>query len=226
MKEWYRWLIASLLLVLFCSFAWIHMRRSAVPAVAAQPPQSPAYAEQEQARQMVTVTGPLADYISRRPDVETLQPAAHPVSYSASGRPLADDHVHNDSPVGTSTSLLHRTFNVADIADLPFELPPHASTPNLRGTYQSFLPRSGQTGVLSDDQAEVEFLLLSETQYAELIHGRPVNPIFSVDAASNGEVDFTMPPTYGRPAKYFLVFRNSAPDKGKKAVQADFRIDF
>jgi hypothetical protein len=228
MKEWFRWVVASIVLVMVASYAWTHARHVAVPAnaFAAQDSQ-PKYAEQQQAGQMVTVTGPMADYMARqKAGVETLEPTARPVSYSVSEKSVDQDHVNNDSPVGTSTALLRRTFTVARIVDVPFELPPHASTPNLRGTYRSFLAQSGQGEEAPDDQAEVEFLVLNDSQFADLLAGRPVDAVFSADAVSNGEVDFTMPPTFAKPAKYHLIFRNSSPAKEKTAVQTDFRLDF
>lgn len=154
---------------------------------------------------------------------------SQPSDQNVSQEPSASDHVSNDSPAGTSTTLLHKTFNVASIMDVPFELPAHASTPQLRGTYQSFFVHGGVKQAserFSDQSADVEFLLLNEQQHADLLNGRPGNALFSADAVSNGEVDFTMPPTFGKPAKYFLIFRNASPSDGKKAVQADFRIDF
>ena len=153
----------------------------------------------------------------------------HANDQTISHKPLASDHVSNTSPAGTSTTLLHKTFNVTSIVNVPFDLPAHASTPQLRGTYQSF-PVQGNVKQaserFSDQSADVEFLVLNEQQYADLLNGRPGDALFSTDAASNGEVNFTMPPTFGQPMKYFLVFRNASPSVGKKAVQADFRIDF
>jgi hypothetical protein len=35
-----------------------------------------------------------------------------------------------------------------------------------------------------------------------------------------------LPPAFDKAVRYYLVFRNSAKDTGKKVVQADFRIDF
>ncbi len=226
MKKWQERLVVSCVLVLVGSYAWVH-RPHVAPATSVQESATlPRYAEQEQAAQSVSVSGPLADYTRvKAAGVETLQPISSTVLQSGSHRTVASDHVTDDSPVGTSTPLLHRTFNVARIVDLPFDLPAHASTPKLRGTYRSFLPHNGaeQGGV---DDAGVEFLLLNEQQFADLIDGRPGNALFSADDASNGEVNFTMPPTFGKPAKYHLVFRNSSPSSGKRAVQADFRIDF
>jgi hypothetical protein len=230
MKTWFGWLMASCVLVLVGSYAWTHRRHIATPETVVAESQ-PKYAEQEQAGQMVIVTGPMADHMlhEKAGDVETLQPIAQSSSYKSSGKPSASDHASDDTPVGTSKALLHKTFNVAGIVDLPFDLPAHASTAQLRGTYRSFLPHSGvqPAGERSDDRAaDVEFLLLNEQQYADLLNGRPGDALFSADDTSNGEVNFSLPPTFVQPAKYYLVFRNSSRGGAKRVVQADFRIDF
>lgn len=144
----------------------------------------------------------------------------------------AENSVHarnasDSSPVGTTRPLLHKTFNLSGMVDVPFEVPPHASTPQLKGTYRSYLAQGGvqPASQTTTDDGEVEFMVLSEQQHADLLAGRPSDALFSADAASNGEVDFTLPPTFGQTTKYFLVFRN-ATAANKKVVQADFRIDF
>jgi hypothetical protein len=232
MKEWFRWAGISFVVVLVASYAWIHARRMAIPANAyAAADAQTKYTEQDQAAQAVTVTGPMADYMLRQKpgDVVTIQAisstSSQPV-HSYSHQASDSDHVTDNSPVGTSTALLHKTFDVANLVDLPFQLPAHASTPQLRGTYRSYLPQNGSEHAGSDDAAAVEFMVLTEAQFADLLNGRPGDAQFSADASSNGEVNFTMPPTFGQPAKYYIVFRNSSRGSGKKVVQADFRIDF
>jgi hypothetical protein len=238
LKEWLRWLVTGFVLVLIGSYAWSHRHQVATPAKSAEDFDSlPKYAEQKQAGEMVTYSGPLADAMLRQKpgDVVTLQPISSTVpqagaSSSVSYGPVSFDHATNDTPVGTSKALLHKTFNVENIVNLPFELPAHASTPNLRGTYRAFPQHNGNSQTGSDEDAAVEFMLLNQQQFADLLNGRPGDALFSADAASNGEVNFTMPPTFAQPAKYYLVFRNSAFRSGSratgKAVQADFRIDF
>lgn len=221
MNKWLVWLAALCIPVLAGSYAWTH--RHHVPLVPAQipvanpaPETRAAYAEEEQAQQMITVTGPLADYMTqRKPEkVETLQATSY--------KPTAADHV-GDSPVGTSSALLHKTFGVASVVDLPFELPAHAANPQLRGTYRSFAQQA--RNVAADAEAKVEFLVLSQQQYDDFLNGRPGDALFSADGAHDQDVNFSMPPTFGQPAKYYLVFRNSGGG-GKKMVEADFRVDF
>jgi hypothetical protein len=218
MNRWLGWLTASCVLILVGSYAWTH-RAHMADVVASPSAQTAApegtYAEAREAQQAVTMTGPMANYMARQKpsNVETLQPTNY--------KPVASDHV-GGSPVGTSSAILHQTFGVAGIVNLPFEVPAHASNPQLRGAYRSFLK---QASAESND-VDVEFLLLSEQQYGEFLNGRPSESVFSAEDAHNQEVNTGLPPTRDQPAKYYLVFRNNRHEPGKMVVQADFRIDF
>lgn len=226
-------LVAAFVLVLFGSYGWTHWH-SAAEAVASPniPVAAPetTYAEAREAHQAVGVSGPLADYmLHRKPtDVETLKPIAY--------TPSAADHV-GDSPVGTSRAILQQTFGVASIVNLPFEVPAHASNPQLRGTYKSFLKQAGarQAGArrasAEDSDADVEFLVLNQKQYDDLLNGRPSEAVFSAEDAHDQEVNAGLPPTRDQAVKYFLVFRNNRHEAGKHEVgktfvQAEFRVDF
>jgi hypothetical protein len=205
------------------SLVWSHRSSVPIPAVALPSAATPAadnhveYAEEVQAREMVTITGPLADYMTRRRPVTT-EPAGQLQHVT---RPMTSSDHAGDSPVGTSNSILHKTFFVAKAANLSFELPAHASNPQLRGTYSSFVQQAN-----SSDSADVEFLLLDERQYSDFLNRRPSDALFSAEGSQDQEVKVSMPPTLDRPAKYYLVFRNGSPGTGKVAVQADFRVDF
>jgi len=224
MKRWAVWLATSLVLVIVASYAWTHWRHLVPGFAADQTPPQPAatYAEAEEAQKMVVVTGPLADASLRQKpaNVVTLQPIAQPTS--------ASDRV-GESPVGTTAELLNKTFRVNGIVDLPFEIPAHAATPTLHGTYRSFLGQSASASsvsVSSDSAADVEFMVLNERQFTDFINGRPGDAMFSADSAHDGEVNFSLPPTLSKSTWYYLVFRNSSPNSDKKAVQANFRVDF
>jgi hypothetical protein len=190
------------------------------------------YAEVREAQQIVGVTGPLADYVMRQKpaQVETLKPVqltrpAQPSS-RVSQTPGAFDRV-GESPVGTSKPILHQTFKVAGIVNLPFEVPAHAANPQLRGTYHSFVKANGKHAEeASDAAANVDFLVLNEQQYSDFLNGHGGEAIFSVEDTHNQEVNTGLPPTLGQPAKYYLVFRNNSRSAAKTVVEADFRIDF
>jgi hypothetical protein len=218
--------MASFVLVLVGSYAWVHRHHVPVAPATVQSPQSEAtYTEAQDAQKMVTVTGPMADYVQRQKPsgaeesgeakTETLQPISRKAS--------ASDHV-GDSPVGTSAAILHKTFKVTGSFDVPFDLPPHASTPQLHGTYRSFAEQG--SSLSSDSGADVEFLLLSEQQHSDLLSGRPADAVFEADSAHDGEVNFSLAPTLDQGARYYLVFRNGAQKQGKKVVEADFRVDY
>jgi len=221
MKLWLRWLMAGFVVVMVGFVAWTHRERMATvvaaPALDSSAPSYGNYEEARQAHQMVTVTGPMADYVldQKLGKVETLPQ----ISYKA----VASDHV-GDSPVGTGRDLLHKTFAVANIVDLPFDVPAHAANPQLRGTYRSFAKQSDAPS--GDDADDVEFLLMNERQFSEFLKGRPGEAIFTAEGAHDQELNTRLPPSLDRPARYYLVFRNSAVNTGKKVVQADFRIDF
>ncbi len=222
MKQLIGWLMVGLVFVMAGSYAWTRRHR-VVAAVAAQGDsvapvhEQPIldYEEARQARELVTVTGPLADYMSRQKPshVETLQPISH--------RPTAVDHV-GGSPVGTSSEILQKTFRVIKVVNVPFEVPAHASNPQMRGNYRSFVERDGPQ--IGDNSGDVEFLVLNEQQYSDFLSGHSSEATFSADGAQ--EVSASLPPTLSEPAKYHLVFRNNRHDRTRQLVQADFRIDF
>jgi hypothetical protein len=216
MERWAARLVLSFILVLGCSYAWIHFRHLATVSMAEQPASTePSYSEAEDANKMVTVAGPMADYLQRQKasGIVTVEPISR--------RSIAFDHV-GSSPVGTSDPFLHKTFAVANVVDVPFEIPPHAANPQLRGTYHSFVTDTHDVG----SPADVEFLLLNEKQYFDFLSGRPGEAVFSAADAPDQEVNTSMSPTFGKPAKYYLIFRNNSRPGGKKVVQADFRVDF
>jgi hypothetical protein len=178
------------------------------------------YAEARQARQAVTIAGPLADYVK---DEETSKARdREKASEVRTYQPTAFDHV-GGSPVGSSSPIVHKTFPVSAVVDVPFQVPAHAATPQLRGAYRSFRKEGGAQQ--SDAGADVEFLVLNEQQFKDLRNGRAGEAVFSADAAHEQEVNASLPPTVDQPATYHLIFRNDAKAM-KKSVEADFHIDF
>jgi hypothetical protein len=216
MKTWFGWLIASCVLVVAGSMVWNYRHRVALPAADTYAQPQPSYSEAQDAQQMVEVDGPMANYIRGKSavQIETLHPVAQKNSEL--------DRV-GETPVGTSRALLHQNFALANAVDVPFELPPHAATPQLRGTYHAYLQTAG---VASPDDANVEFLVFTQQQYVDFLSGRPSDALFSADGAHDQDVNFSLPPTYTKPARYYLVFRNDSAKPAKRIVQADFRIDF
>jgi hypothetical protein len=164
--------------------------------------------------QSATVIGPLANYVLGKQEPRATDETRE---YKAT----ASDHV-GDSVVGTSQRILHQTFSVRGTVKVPFEIPAHASMPQLRGTFRSFLNQADA----SDGTADVEFLLLTQLQYADLARGNNGDAVFVAEDSHNQEVNLHLAPTVDEPVKYYLVFRNNSRGGGKRVVQADFRIDF
>ncbi len=213
---------SSLVLLVIACYAWMHVRHTADsaelqagPIVDQAKQAEETYEEAQDAHQSVTFAGPLATYFSKKGPVpvEKVQAVAY--------KPTASDHV-GGSVVGTSLLILKDKFHVSAIADLPFEVPAHASTPQLHGTFLSFLQVSGKP--TSDTNADVEFRLLSDQEFSNFLNAKPSEALFAADATHNEEVNTSLPPTLNKPATYHLVFLNDS--RTRKVVQADFRIDF
>jgi len=221
MRAFFGLLVVGCVFIALGSILWTH-RHLAVPEAVTRAKNETRYTEQEEAERLITINGPLADYIANpKPGKNKDEEQG-----STPRQATASDHV-GPSPVGTSSALLHRTFSVSRAVELPFSLPPHATGPQLRGTYQSFIPHNGRSEAgSSDSAADVEFLLLNEEQFADFLNGRRGDAVFWASGARQQDIDFRMPPTFDQPVKYYLVFRNTAQDHGKRIVQADFHIDF
>ena len=80
---------------------------------------------------------------------------------------------------------------------------------------------------LSDDSADVDFLLMNPEQFAEFSHGHgDGTAMYTVDPTHDHEVEFLLPPTQEEPEKYYVVFRNSPGGAALKYVEADFSLTF
>ena len=125
------------------------------------------------------------------------------------------------SPVGTTQKILQKTFAVKGSVTFPFEIPPHAVRPHLHGIFESF---ARDVHGISDDSANIDFLIINEEQYTDLVGNRPSEALMTVEGSHNQAVNFDLPASLDRPVKYYLVFRNSSG--GSKVVEASFHVDF
>jgi hypothetical protein len=138
-------------------------------------------------------------------------------------KPHPSDHVA-PSPVGTSTTIVNKAFAVTSTAKFVFEVPAHAASPQLHGTYHSSAKNSAaQSG---EENGDIDLLLINEQQYADFLNGNPADVVYSVDSSHDQDVSLGLPATLDKPVRYYLVFRNSSSRAGKKVVQADFQVDF
>jgi len=127
------------------------------------------------------------------------------------------------SPVGTTQTILEKTFALKGTATFPFEIPAHAVLPHLRGTFESFLGRAnGESG----EESDIDFLVLNEDQEGSFAGKGASEALLTVEATHSQEVNFDLPASRDQPVKYYLVFRNPAGSKSRKVVEANFRVDF
>jgi hypothetical protein len=188
------------------------------PGISAQTSDNlPTYAEAQQAAQMMKMAGPLADYMAKQ------EPSSGPADWrqveAVTWTPTPSDHV-GGSVVGGTIPILHKTFGVRSAVQLAFEVPAHAASPRLLGSYHSSVQASG------DGNAAIELLIMNEQQYTAFLHRRTGDCTFSAEEAPAGEVKVSLPPTMNQAARYHLVFCNHSHGGGRKFVKADFRMEF
>lgn len=215
-------MVTSLVLIALACLGWMRVRHMAdsfnvqsAPITDDVRQAETTNSETPDANPSVTFAGPLATYMSKQ------GPVAVEKVRAAVYKPTASDHV-GGSVVATSMPILNGKFHVSVIVDLPFNVPPHASTPQLRGTFRSFLQASGKP--TSDTDDDVEFHVLNDREYSNFLNGKPSEALFSADETHSAEVNASLPPTLNQAVTYHMVFLNNS--KKKKVVQADFRVDF
>jgi hypothetical protein len=169
---------------------------------------------------MPTVVSPLQVLMEKATTPQTGETQDEP---ARQWKPHPSDHIA-PSPVGTTATIVHKTFAVTSTAKFLFEVPAHAASPQLHGTYHSSANNSGaQSG---DENGNIDLLLINEQQYADFLNGNPADVVYSVDSSHDQDVSLGLPATLNQPVRYYLVFRNSSSRPGKKVVKANFQVDF
>ena len=177
----------------------------------------PTYAEAQQAAQMTKMVGPLADYMDKQESSGA--PTSPQQVDTVTWNPTPSDHV-GGSVAGSTIPILHKKFAVRSAVQLAFDVPAHAASPHLRGTYEC------STGQAESGNAGVELLVLNAQQYAAFLDRRAGDTTFSAEEAPAGEVTVSLPPTMNQAARYHLVFCNHSHGGARKFVKADFRMEF
>ena len=233
MKKRFGWLLVGCLLLLGYFFQdqlpQIHMMAIAKRLPQASPGVGQAETSDNQptSEPMVTMAGPLAGWAQKgksgqsSPQPSLSQGQGQGQRQGQSSHP--SDHV-GASPVGTAGIVLHKSFAVSTSTKFPFEIPAHAAMPHLHGTFRSFIPTAGAQS--DPDDADIDFLILKEEQYADFASGRPSEALFSVEVSHSQDVNLSLPVSQDQPQKFYLIFRNPSPTHGKKLVEADFTVDF
>jgi hypothetical protein len=172
---------------------------------------------------VVKYAGPLADYVSDSTPSSSSSLTPDEEKTPVRGKPSPKDHIE-DSPVGTSGTIIRKTFALSRVIDVPFEIPPHAIMPRFHGRLQSLERKGGEA--THDESANVDMLLMNEKQYAEFAAGRDAEVLLIADTSHYRDIDFVLSPSGEQPVRYHLVFRNPPGGAARKLVKADFGVDF
>lgn len=163
----------------------------------------------------VKVIGPLASAMQQEQDAVNSTDNTAIAEPAPSNQPSAFDHVAQ--PSSSAPHRFRSTFVVKSYKYYRFSVPVQASSPKLHGRFAAF------TATADKNAAAADVLLLDESQFDDLVHGRPNEAVFS-STSSAGIIDVTLSPGVLEPKKYYLVFRT--PDRRPRVVSADVTASF
>ena len=118
---------------------------------------------------------------------------------------------------------LRKSFAVTKSAKFDFQVPAHVAIPKFSGTFHAYLRDAG-TGKASEQPGEVDFLLLTQEQYAAYQQGGAGEALDSAPKSSSHGSSVVLSPTFNDQQTYYIIFRNNSPYP--KIVDTDFTADF
>ena len=141
------------------------------PAVPPKPSENPKdYAEAKQAAQAVTMVGPLAEYMAKQEGGP--RPSEAKEVETVTWIPTASDHV-GGSVVGSTAPILRKSFTVRSAVQVAFQVPAHAASPRLRGTFHSSAtPGGGGAGCGGTNGRCVCCRICASATYARCVYIR------------------------------------------------------
>jgi hypothetical protein len=143
---------------------------------------------------------------------------------SSSGPPSSRDPAFRDpaysADAGAPNHFLHRHLTVKTFQFFEFEVPAHATRPELEGTFQSVATMQNPDG------APVEVSLMNAGEFARFLNHKPVVAQLTSPPSSGAEIYWKLKAPASNPQKYYLVFKNSSTGQGPSIVDADFTASF
>lgn len=161
--------------------------------------------------------GPIATVVSPLKEW-TKGPKAGDVQH-ISGSSEAFDRVSLTS-TPQAQNFLHQIFPLHRAVKVEFLVAARAKNARLHGRADSWIEATD-----GKRSAAVEILLLTESEYADFLHGHGTASRFS-EASSKQSIDWLLTSTSDAPVRYFLVFRNPADDGQIRQVDANFSLDY
>ncbi len=134
------------------------------------------------------------------------------------------DHV-SQGPRLPSQRVAHGISKLDKYEKFPFEIPPHALTPRLRGDFKSFMQGAGGARI-ADESADVELMVMSEEQYDAFIHKRSAESLYVIEPSHDHGVSIALPMTQADGVHYYVVFRRTIDGKSPVWVNADLNVEF
>lgn len=136
----------------------------------------------------------------------------------------AVDRIHHGPPIPPQR-IVHGSFTLSQSKRFSFVVPPHVIEPHLYGEFSSSLRAVGGA-TLSNQSADIEFLLMNEAQYQDLVSRRSAQSVYDSDLSHDRSVSIALPATFEDPVRYYVVFRRAADEKTPVSVKADLTVDF
>ncbi len=134
------------------------------------------------------------------------------------------DHV-SQTPRLPPQRVAHGLSKLDKYQKFPFEVPPHALTPRLRGDFSSFM--QGPDGArISDESADVELMVMSEEQYDAFVRQRSAESLYAIEPSHDHGVSIALPTTQATAERYYVVFRRTTDAKSPIWVNADLTVQF
>jgi hypothetical protein len=131
----------------------------------------------------------------------------------------------NQGPRLAPQRVTHGISRLDRFQKFPFDVPAHALTPRLQGSFSSFVQGAGGARI-SDESADVELLVMSEDQYDAFTNRRSAESLYAIEPSHDHGVSIALPATQESVSHYFAVFRRSVDGKNPVWVNADLSVEF
>jgi len=135
--------------------------------------------------------------------------------------PASVDRV-SQTPHAPPKLVVHGTFTLGKPKSFAFEVPPHVLRPRVTGEFSSSTQATGA----DSSAADVEFMIMTDAQYDDFIHGRSVQSFEAVEPTHNRAVSIALPLTQDDPVRYYVIFRRAGEGKNLIAVKAELQVEF
>jgi hypothetical protein len=121
--------------------------------------------------------------------------------------------------------VTHGLAKLSQANKFAFDVPPHALTPRLKGSFSSFVQGAGGARI-NDESADVELMVMTDEQYDAYVNHRSAESLYAIDPSHDSGVSIALPATQETGAHYYAVFRRNSDAKTPVWVTADLNVVF